>query len=322
MTQILRKLDGVQREWADLPDLAEFRLVLTVAVPVGEDEEDRQGGLVSRLASSQITTGRRWAPTDLLGGWFLVRPGGDQARAEMTNIEGIMPAVTASARRTEGGSCIPWYHVDYDSIIGKSWSAKLAMFSFLLQHREHVDRLSRFETIAQGLIACCRLLPQQLIWPSGQFDWDRPWPVVLLDLVAADLHPLLVLRGGPVSDNGASTDGTAQRANEMTAHCFVLERDVRTALGYAIEAARDLACEHEQTLPGEGAAPSGRKKKKKKGAPIKRDLKLDRRLMQDWGMAKGVGGQTRTEFCREKDIELDDFIKAQDNVRKHLNDAK
>lgn len=44
--------------------------------------------------------------------------------------------------------------------------------------------------------------------------------------------------------------------------------------------------------------------------------------MAEWRKARGVGGMTRKEFCRQRGISLEQFLRAQDRHRKRLKSRR
>jgi len=121
---------------------------------------------------------------------------------------------------------------------------------------------------------------------------------------------------------------TAKELDACCASAAIERASVERLSKVAVEQATVLACLLRRVgrrLPSEtdgrsdSCAGRGRLRvpAHRRGAPTRRSLRDGLRLIQAWRRVRGKAGMTRKEFCKRQGVSMEEFIHAQDNVRKH-----
>ena len=205
------------------------------------------------------------------------------------------------------------------------WSRR---YTTAAKRYEGLDLCSKeaVNAVIGGLQEWARLLPQRSIGASGTPEPANKWGLGAERSVLRALHSRLVAVGQPllaarIRSEIADLLQTAEELDERylrqspdphSEKRLVATARIQTKALVKLLSAIQIKC----GCPADDkAAP-----RRKRGAPRRHDPVKDRRLMEAWAQVRGKAGMTRKEFCRLKNISLQELVQAQDRLRKRATE--
>jgi hypothetical protein len=172
------------------------------------------------------------------------------------------------------------------------------------------------------------LVPQRDRMPDGTPTPANKWGLKPEATAIRSLVVYLELSGqGQARWLRNEMEALRQTAKELDGCCAVVALDHASVVRLskvAVEQATVLASllrRVARRLPaeteGRADACARRLPPRKRGAPTRRSLGDDLRLVRAWEHVRGKAGMTRKQFCANQGVSIAEFIRAQDNARKH-----